>query len=661
MSCIFGIDIVRGSLHGRRRPKYALYVLGLEDSPTTTTASTSTPASTSTHALTERSASKGRKIEKEFREISRAKLFRLVKSYRPEIIAVDNTSELFSSREELISFLKKLPEVRLVQVAGKYPLPALAKRFGLRIDIRNPLDEAKACAILASFGVGEEVSVFSDKTTITVSRNRSLGKGGWSQNRYRRKVHEEVRRVYREIKEILDEKGFEYEEEVRHGYGGISRGIITVKARRREIPIASFRSGNVQVKVEAVEKDRVEYIPLSKQTTHTIVGVDPGTTTAIAVLDLEGNLLGVRSKKGWSPAEVVEYILSFGKPVIIATDKSNPPDFVSKLRASFNAVLHVPREDTSVERKKHLVSPFRNEISNDHERDALSAAIDAYNAHKSKLLNVEKRIPPGVDVDAVKAGIIRGLTLKELIDRKEEKGDSRSRVRKQSKLEMRELRARDRVIRELEEENRLLRKQVDELREEVERLRSKLVAMAREEHREIRRENYVRSLEAELSELRKLLREKDRIIEELEERVEALKAMKMLEFSGWKSVKLLEKFTRECIEKLEREAGIGEKDVIYIDVSAGGGKSQAEYLCSKGIKAVIAERDKMAHTALEVFYEREIPVIDKDEVDVRVADGFAMVNAEEFERIYERKLEELKKRKVENFEKLILEYKNRFR
>ncbi len=629
MPCIFGIDIVRGSIHGRRRPKYALYVLGLESG------------------------------DREFREVSRAKLFRLVKNYRPEIIAVDNTSELFSSREELISFLKKLPEVRLVQVAGKYPLPALAKRFGLKIDIRNPIDEAKACAILASFGVGEEVSVFSDRTTITVSRNRSLGKGGWSQNRYRRKVHEEVRRVYREIKEILDEKGFEYDEEVRHGYGGISRGIITVKAPRREIPIASFRSGNVQVKVEAVEKDRVEYIPLSRQTTHTIVGVDPGTTTAIAVLDLEGNLLGVKSKKGWSPAEVVEYILSFGKPVVIATDKSNPPDFVSKLRASFNAVLHVPKEDTSVERKKHLVSPYRSEISNDHERDALSAAIDAYNAHKSKLLNVEKRIPPGIDVDAVKAGIIRGLTLKELIERKESRSEAKSK-KKSQKQEVKDTRA-GRVIRELELENRLLRKQVEELREEVERLRSKLVAIAREEHREIRKENYVRSLEAELSELRKLLKEKDRTIEELKERVEALKAMKMLEFSGWKSIKLLEKFTRECIEKLEREAGIGEGDVILIEVSAGGGKSQAEYLCSKGVKAVIAEKDKMAHTALEVFYEEEIPVIDRSEVSVRVADGFAIVNAEEFERVYKEKLDELKKRKVEDFEKIILEYKNRFR
>ncbi len=629
MACIFGIDIVKGSLHGRRRPKYALYVLRDEDSL-------------------------------EFREVSKAKLFRLVKSYRPEILAIDSTSELFSSREEMISFLKKLPDVKLVQVAGKYSLPSLAKRFGLRIDIRNPIDEAKACAILASFGVGEEVSVFSDKTVITVSRNRSLGKGGWSQNRYRRKVHAEVKRVYREIKEVLDEEGFEYEEEVRHGYGGISRGVITVKARRSELPISSFKAGNVQVRVEAVEKDRVEYIPLSKQTTHTIVGVDPGTTTAIAVLDLNGKLLGVKSKKGWNPAEVVEYVLSFGKPVIIATDKSNPPEFVSKLRASFDAVLHVPKEDTSVERKKRLVAPFKQKLSNDHERDALSAAIDAYNAHKSKLMNVEKRIPPGIDVDVVKAGIIRGLTLKELIEKKERKKSEEKTREKSCKTVSVDLKARQ-LLRELEEENILLKREVEELRQEVERLRQKIVALSREEHREIRKDNYVRSLEAELSNLRKEIRERDRIIEELKERIEALKAMKMLEFSGWKSVKVLEKFTRESIEKLERESGINEGDVIYIKMPAGGGKTQAEYLCTKGVKAVIADAEKMAHVALEVFEEHELPVIDEKDIEIRIAECFAIVKADELEKACKVKLEELRKKKVESFEKIILEYRNRFR
>lgn len=628
MTCIFGIDIVKGSLHGRRRPKYALYIL----------------------------KSKG---SIEFKELSKAKLFRLVKIHSPEIIALDSISELFSSKEELISFLRKIPDIRLVQVAGRFSLPALAKRFGLKIDIRKPIDEAKACAILASYGVGEEVSVFSDKTTITISRNRSLGKGGWSQNRYRRKVHEEVRRVYMEIKEMLDEHGFDYDETIRRGFGGLSKGVITVNAPRKELPISSFKTGNVQVRVEAIEKEKIEYVPLSKQITHVIVGVDPGTTTAIAVLDLNGKLLGVRSKKGWNSAEVIEYILSFGKPVVVATDKSDPPDFVSKLKASFNATLHVPKDDMSVEKKKYLTSPFKHKISNDHERDALSAAIDAYNAHKSKLMNVEKRIPPGIDADTVKAGIIRGLTLRKLIektsrgksDEKKEKDRPQKSTENVNKLK--------KILKELEEENRLLRNEVSTLREEVERLRSKMLSLSKEEHRKIRRENYIKSLENELSEVRRILKERDKTIEELRSRIELLKSMKMLEFSGWKSIKVLRKFTRDCIEELESAVGINDGDILYIQMPAGGGRTQAEYLCSKGIKAVISEPEKMAHTALSVFEEMGVPVIDENELELRIADGFAIVNTEKFNSIYSEKLKELKEKKIESIEKIIIEYKKR--
>jgi len=628
MTCIFGIDIVKGSLHGRRRPKYALYILKSRGSI-------------------------------EFKELSKAKLFRLVKIHSPEIIALDSISELFSSKEELISFLRKIPDIRLVQVAGRFSLPALAKRFGLKIDIRKPIDEAKACAILASYGVGEEVSVFSDKTTITISRNRSLGKGGWSQNRYRRKVHEEVRRVYMEIKEMLDEHGFDYDETIRRGFGGLSKGVITVNAPRKELPISSFKTGNVQVRVEAIEKEKIEYVPLSKQITHVIVGVDPGTTTAIAVLDLNGKLLGVRSKKGWNSAEVIEYILSFGKPVVVATDKSDPPDFVSKLKASFNATLHVPKDDMSVEKKKYLTSPFKHKISNDHERDALSAAIDAYNAHKSKLMNVEKRIPPGIDADTVKAGIIRGLTLRKLIektsrgksDEKKEKDRPQKSTENVNKLK--------KILKELEEENRLLRNEVSTLREEVERLRSKMLSLSKEEHRKIRRENYIKSLENELSEVRRILKERDKTIEELRSRIELLKSMKMLEFSGWKSIKVLRKFTRDCIEELESAVGINDGDILYIQMPAGGGRTQAEYLCSKGIKAVISEPEKMAHTALSVFEEMGVPVIDENELELRIADGFAIVNTEKFNSIYSEKLKELKEKKIESIEKIIIEYKKR--
>ncbi len=618
MTCIFGVDIVRGSVHGGERPKYALFISS----------------------------------EKKEKVVSRAKLFRLIRQYRPSMIAVDSITELFSSREDLIKFLKGIPvSTKLVQVAGKHSLPYLAKRYGLRMDIRNPMDEAKVCAMLAGFDVGEEVSVFIDKSLITVSRNRSLGKGGWRQNKYRRRIHDEVRRVYNEIKNRLDENGFEYAEDVRKGYGGISRGILLVNAPKSAIPVNSFRTRDVQVRVEAVEKERVEFIPLRQQKMHTIVGVDPGTTTAIAVLDLSGNLLGINSRKGWHHSEVVDYILSFGKPVVIATDKSNPPEFVSKLKATFNAVLYAPKEDMSVEKKKNLASRYKT--ANDHERDALASAVEAFNSYKSKLLNIEKRIPEGVDVDMIKAGIIKGITLRELLGRKKEEAPKEA----HKTVEKREVVERQAIVKELQEENRILKAEVEKLKKEVERLKGRIVSISREEHEKIRKDNYIKALQAEIAELKAELEEKDALVEELRGKIEQLKFMRMLEFSGWKGVKVLSKFTREEIEKLEKDVGIEKDDVVYIQSPGGGGRAQAEYLSSKGIKAVIASN--VSHTAMAVFEEMNVPVIGVDEVEMKVADSFAVVNVKNFEKAYTRKMEDMKKKKLEKLEEIIFRYKQK--
>ncbi len=630
MTCIFGVDIIKGSLQGKIKPRYAVFIID-----------------------------NGNEIEKF--GISRSKLFRMIREFKPSMVSVDNIYELFKSKEELVAFLRQIPfTTKLVQVSGHLgSLPSLAKRYGLKINIRSPMDEAKACAYLAKLGVGEEVSVFIDKTIITVSRNRSLGKGGWRQNKYRRKVHDAVRRVFKEIKKKLDELGLEYVEDVREAYGGISKGTLIVNAPKEKVPINSFRTRDVQVKVSAVEKDKIEFIPLKKSKPHVIVGVDPGTTTAVAVLDLNGNVLGVKSKKGWNPSEVIEYITSLGKPVVIATDKSNPPEFVLKLRASFQAVLHTPRDDMSVERKRHLTSKFV--FLNDHERDAIAAAMDAYNSYKNKLRNVEKRIPMGMDVDAVKAEIIRGTPLKDIIAGEESKDKKEAEPPSQSE-EVKALRddllRKDRIIRELEEENRLLRKEIKSLKDEIERLRARIVTLSKEEHERVRRENYIKTLEHELKELRKELREKDRMIEELNKRIEVLKRMKILEFRGWKGIKVLKKFTRDEIERLEKSLGINEGDVIYIEDSSGGGKVTAEYLCDKKIKAVIV-RNEMSHLAKSVFEERGIPVIDKSEVEMEIGEDLAIINSEKFEKLYNLKIEDMKKKKIDKLELLFLEYKSR--
>ncbi len=622
---IVGVDIIRGSPHARFKSKYAVYYI--DDS------------------------------EEWSKSVSRGRLFRFVKEKKPDFIAVDNISEIFKDRTELVEFLRFLPaDTKLIQTAGKSSLPSLAKRYGISIDPKNPFDEAKASALLVKYGVGEVVSVFSDKTVIKVSRNRSLGKGGWRQNKYRRKVHDSVRAVFREIKRVLDECGFDYTEEMRTAYGGISRGIFVVNEPRERIPVNSFRTRDVQVTVSAVVKDKIEFLPIGRQKTYTIVGIDPGNTVGVAVLDLSGNLLGIGSKKEWSSSSVSEFILSFGKPILIATDKKNPPDYILKMKASFNCILHTPKEDIPVEKKKALASKFS--VKNDHERDALASALDAFNTFRNKLRNVEKRVPEGYDIDEIKAGIIRGQSLKLMLEKREEIQEKSE--KEEFLVPKDEVKKRDRIIAKLRSENRELEKKISELRKEIERLKEKVYNISSEEHRKIREQNVFKALQSEIRDLRIAINEKDRMIEELRGRIEMLKRMKYLEFRGWRSVKVLRKFTKDEIERLENSAGLNRGDILYIRNVAGGGKIGAEMLVRKGVRAIIASGE-MSHLAMEVFERESIPVIPQDRIRIKMFEEFALVRSEELEEILAETEKSLEKRKLERIEEIISEYRTRRR
>ena len=83
----------------------------------------------------------------------------------------------------------------------------IAKWHGMIFDRLNPLEEAEACARLAAKGIGQALSAFEDRTYVKVSRRRSPGRGGWSQNRYYRKIHGAVKGLSREVEKQLREAG----------------------------------------------------------------------------------------------------------------------------------------------------------------------------------------------------------------------------------------------------------------------------------------------------------------------------------------------------------------------------------------------------------------------------------------------------------------------
>src|SRR3989338_1965903 len=59
-----------------------------------------------------------------------------------------------------------------------------------------------------------------------------------------------------------------------------------------------------------------------------IVGIDPGITTAYAVLDIEGKLIKTSSSKEFGLNQIISETTELGKVVLVGTDKSKIPNLV---------------------------------------------------------------------------------------------------------------------------------------------------------------------------------------------------------------------------------------------------------------------------------------------------------------------------------------------
>ncbi len=303
-----------------------------------------------------------------------------------------------------------------MQVTGgerKETLGKVAARYNISFNRFDPFAEARTTAQVASLGAGAEVIAFENESEVVVSRHRSPGKGGWSQNRYVRKIHGAVQLKSREIEMELVAAGLKYEKKVTRAFGGCSRVAFQVYAKRDQVPVSTCRGTDVQVRISGKRLERIRFRSLSAKPRYLIVGIDPGTTTAVAAVDLDGHLLHLASSRQMNMGDVVESLYRIGKPLIVASDVHEMPYSVEKVRRAFSAVSYTPRQDVSVETKIELTAPFQ--YSNDHERDALSAALDAYRQYRHRFQNLMKRIPPGHDLDEVRARVIRGQSLDQVI------------------------------------------------------------------------------------------------------------------------------------------------------------------------------------------------------------------------------------------------------
>jgi len=578
--------------------------------------------------------------------VSLRKLRRLIQREEPAVVATDNAYELAADKDALVALLRELPnETSLVQVTGAErpePLSRVAARHGVPYG-KKPMKEAEAAARLAAANVGQEVTAFTDTTTVKVSRGRSTGKGGFSEDRYTRRIHGAVKRAAREVERELDAAGLDYETEVTEKYGGYSRAVFTVEATPGDIPVSNRRSGDTRVEIEREQRDGIEFRPLAKRRDHVLVGVDPGTTTAVAIVGLSGELLDTLSTRTADTSDVIEWIIERGRPLLVAADVTPMPETVEKLRRSFDAAGWTPERDLPVDVKQHRTREVG--YDNDHERDAIAAALSAFDAREDQFERIARKVPPRLDRGEVTKRVVAGEESVEavLADLTDDGDDGEE----ESGHEPRELTEEEKRIRELTDRVERLQGHVDSLEEKLERKDERVAELERElsdarrqERREARERRAVTRLERDKNRLERQLEERDERIDALEGKLERLKALWKLDHSnfadvaehkqGLVPVKVIEQFTTRAVEAADDSVGLASGDIVLLRDASGAGRSTAQTLAGHDPRLVL-RRGGLSEVADEVLFEAEIPVAPAEMVTVQEIDELAVAREREVE------------------------------
>lgn len=396
MTTIMGVDINPGSsVSAERQPRYSAVILR-----------------------------DGRVVGK-FEDIPLYRVLRLILEYHVDVVAVDNVFELAETTSKLSKLFSMIPSgCRIVQVTGFPPVRSvsqIAEQLGLKGE--GPLWGAYVNALAAYSGIGDEVRLFMDKTAIIVTKGRTPEQGGSSRDRYLRSIRASILRATKEIKKVLEEKGLEYDLLIKRSKGGLEKSMFIVYAPREQLDglVKAFHSKNVRIILKPYRsRSLIEDEKSSKKPV--IVGVDPGTTVGLAIIDLEGVPLLVTSLKTPDRDEVISKIMEIGEAVLVATDVARPPSFAKKIASLLNARLYAPERDLSIEEKvktvKEAESRYQLDIPDSHARDALAAALKAYCEFKPTLEEIYSKLQgiSGIDKYRVYAKVLKGMPISQAIE-----------------------------------------------------------------------------------------------------------------------------------------------------------------------------------------------------------------------------------------------------
>lgn len=607
----------------------------------------------------------GGKLVAKYESIPLYRLIRLIWEYRPDILAIDNIYELASSEKELVKITSMLPpDLNIVQPTrlpdgSLVDLRRLAKLAGLDTGSGklSPARTAYLAALLASMGYGSRIRFVEEKTRIVIAKSRRLKHGGMSSPRYQRRVRSAVLRAVKDVKRILDRHRLDYDLMFRKSGGGLDSAVFIVYVPRSRLNgiIKPHEDSDVRIEIQPVYSSRIVFETdasnhLNQTKPYIIVGIDPGISTGVAAVDLNGRLVFAFSRRGIDRSEVIELISRHGIPVLIATDVRPAPVFVRKLAAAMGVPVYEPPASLSVEEKRSIVEeytrryPELRRVADAHVRDALAAAVKALHMHESKMRQIESytaRLGLDIDVDAVKADVIKGATIAEAVERAIHAAlnDVGLRsylvksVRRQveSTSEPQQAENEDQVsrlrmeIERLRAENIALRRRLREVDEQLKRLEAEYRLLQIEYRESLEKDREVNKLTNEIkllrSEIEKLRNEAKTLYAELSELQDALFLVASGRALPAPRLRELDNESTNMLAKLVENHG---RIIAVMDTVNPVQWNRHGAIVSKLLLAVLVPRELLDRRSIIEAYS--VPVLPLEDYEIKTLNGLVLLD-----------------------------------
>jgi len=663
-SIVFGVDILPSSSpQSSKEPHYALVIL------------------------------KNGEVWEKHSDVALRRIIRLAWEFKPEIISIDNIFELGANERNVVKIISMLPpETSVVQVNVSEEkiskLWEVAKQAKLISEYSKfpPLKTAYLAAILAYKGYGSKVKVYEEKTKIIITKGRSLTQGGMSQLRYRRHVRGLILQAVRKIKEALEEHGIDYDLVVRKTESGFDGAVFTVYAPRTKLYgiVSPMKGHDIRVIIRPVYRGKIEFEHVKPRILTKkrplIVGIDPGIITGVAILDIDGEVLRVFSGKNIDRATIVKEVEKYGKPLIIASDVSPPPEALEKLASTLRAKLYTPQQSLSQSEKEELVKTYLEnlespiEVEDTHQRDALAAAINAWKSFRTKLEQIENYVSKmelDVDVDKIKADVIKGLSIaqaveKEIFRKLTLELKARTEERKVEEKTVKQPKVSETLLKEikkLEKERAQLKERLSEARKEILELKKQLELYHKQTNIQVKTVREIQALSEEVRRLSEELKKYEKENLRLKQEIADLKSLIItISKHNYRLAIPVTTLTLTSLSKAEREYGPIEKDsIIYVINPVFVQKEALSKLVKAEVLSIIAHKPEEEFT--RSVENQGIPVLKIEDIKdhiIQVFDDIVLYNNTLVKCAREKKKElkeELRARKTLELEDLIMKYR----